>query len=417
MSTKNARRDPAWKYGVEHQVPAQGGKKGYKYIKCNFCSKVITGGVKRMKEHLGCTHKDVAPCDTVPPEVKEEILHYLKQFQENKFASQRNFEESVGSGAYYSGDGSVNPSSSSRGVRGPMDRFMGSARDNEDGSLQNEKMTTASAKEHRNRIWDIIDKKWELQMHRDLHTAAYYLNPQYRWSPNVSEHAEIKRGLYNVMARFVKDTQVYTKIEDQLIAYKEKKGLFGFRVKWWGEYGDDTPELKAFAMKVLGLTCSASASTFNVANLSAFVPEDDDPLDLRTSLFEEGGMMWVTWKKAWIRVQVMWRCETGRGDVRRNPCRVAERGNEDEGRDPRDIAEIARLQQRIRDLELDREEREGETNTDFIFWDYGEGLGNPFGKRHQGTFESDPLPMNNRQKQLSLTSQNIPAHRSCAPWF
>ncbi|KAD6454786.1 hypothetical protein E3N88_09492 [Mikania micrantha] len=154
MSTKNARRDPAWKYGVEHQVPAQGGKKGYKYIKCNFCSKVITGGVKRMKEHLGCTHKDVAPCDKVPPEVKEEILHYLKQFQENKFASQRNFEESVGSGAYYSGDGSVNPSSSSRGVRGPMDRFVGTARDNEDGSLPNEKMTPASAKEHRNRDED-----------------------------------------------------------------------------------------------------------------------------------------------------------------------------------------------------------------------------------------------------------------------
>ncbi|KAD2139047.1 hypothetical protein E3N88_41777 [Mikania micrantha] len=152
MSTKNARKDPAWKYGVEHQVPAQGGKKGYKYIKCNFCSKVITGGVKIMKEHLGCTHKDVAPCDKVPPEVKEEILHYLKQFQENKFSSQRNFEESVGSGTYYSGDGSVNPSSSSRGVRGPMDWFMGSARDNEDGSLPNEKMTLASAKEHRNRV-------------------------------------------------------------------------------------------------------------------------------------------------------------------------------------------------------------------------------------------------------------------------
>ncbi|KAD5803330.1 hypothetical protein E3N88_14690 [Mikania micrantha] len=151
MSTKNARKDPAWKYGVEHQVPAQGGKKGYKYIKCNFCSKVITGGVKRTKEHLGCTHKDVAPCDKVPPEVKEEILHYLKQFQEKKVASERNFEENVGSGAYYSGDGSVNPSSSSRGVRGPMDRFMGSARDNEDGSLPNEKMTPASAKEHRNR--------------------------------------------------------------------------------------------------------------------------------------------------------------------------------------------------------------------------------------------------------------------------
>ncbi|KAL4565567.1 hypothetical protein LXL04_029668 [Taraxacum kok-saghyz] len=59
----------------------------------------------------------------------------------------------------------------------------------------------------------------------------------------------------------------------------DKKGLFGYRgsmasymtrppVKWWEQYGDDTPELKAFAIKILGLTCSASAcernwSTFN----------------------------------------------------------------------------------------------------------------------------------------------------------
>ena len=39
-------------------------------------------------------------------------------------------------------------------------------------------------------------------------------------------------------------------------------------MKWWEQYGDDTPELKAFAIKILGLTCSASAcernwSTFN----------------------------------------------------------------------------------------------------------------------------------------------------------
>nr|KAJ0207101.1 hypothetical protein LSAT_V11C500294580 [Lactuca sativa] len=79
-------------------------------------------------------------------------------------------------------------------------------------------------------IWDIIDTKGEMQMHCDLHVAAYYLNPQYRWSPNVFEHPEIKRGLYDVMERLMKDTAVYLKIEDQLIAYKEKKiGLFGYK--------------------------------------------------------------------------------------------------------------------------------------------------------------------------------------------
>ncbi|KAL4562046.1 hypothetical protein LXL04_034235 [Taraxacum kok-saghyz] len=137
-------------------------------------------------------------------------------------------------------------------------------------------------------IWDMIDKKWELQMHHDLHGAAYYLNPRFRWSANVSIHPEIKRGLFDCLERLVKDMGVYMKIEEQLIAYNDKKRLFGYRgsmasymtrppVKWWEQNGDDTPELKAFAIKILGLTCSASAcernwSTFNqVAN-----PSDDD---------------------------------------------------------------------------------------------------------------------------------------------
>jgi len=31
-------------------------------------------------------------------------------------------------------------------------------------------------------IWNIIDARWELQLHRPLHAAAYYLNPHCRTS-------------------------------------------------------------------------------------------------------------------------------------------------------------------------------------------------------------------------------------------
>ncbi|KAJ0757892.1 putative transcription factor/ chromatin remodeling BED-type(Zn) family [Helianthus annuus] len=143
MSSKNARKDPSWKHGEEVQVPNQ--KKGYKYVKCKFCSKVITGGVKRLKEHLACTHRDVAACSQVPAEVKEEMTQYLKDFKNIKFAAQRNFEENVGSRAYYTG-GSA--SVSDRGVRGPMDRHLV----NEEGSQPTEKMTPVNAKEHRNQV-------------------------------------------------------------------------------------------------------------------------------------------------------------------------------------------------------------------------------------------------------------------------
>ncbi|XP_062082381.1 uncharacterized protein LOC133788794 [Humulus lupulus] len=614
-----SRKYPSWKYSVEIEVPEKSGKKGYKYLKCNFCSKDIKGGVKRVKEHLACTHKYVKPCPKVPKEVKEEISQYLKDYETTKFISQRKFDEAVDCGSYFgdgpSGFGSGNPlegvnscpSNSSRGVRGPMDRFMENKGDEEnEKNTAATKMTPTSAKEHRNQvcldigrfffengipfncarspsyfnmlrsvgnygrglkaptmhemrtwilkeeekttseivneikatwkrtgvsllsdgwsdmrnrslinflvnnpygtvflktidasdcvkdaqklfellddvveeigediviqvvtdnasaykaagrllmekrkslywtpcaahcidlmlekigelpqhknallkakrvsnfihnhqwvlsltrkfakkdlrpavtrfatafltlesmhqlkqplqmmfvskewsscawakkpegkavkkiimndntfwpsvvysikttkplvnvlrivdgertpamgfiygvmdeakekiaknldgdvssykeIWEIIDQKWEFQLHRDLHAIAYYLNHRFRWSPNVSEHPEIKTGLYKCMDRLIKDQETYVKVDAQLDEYKYKRGLFGFRssltsyltrppVEWWDNFGDEVPELKSFATRVLGLTCSASAcernwSTFN----------------------------------------------------------------------------------------------------------------------------------------------------------
>ncbi|XP_062103352.1 uncharacterized protein LOC133814403 [Humulus lupulus] len=85
-------------------MPEKGRKKGYKYLKCNFCSKDIKGGMKRVKEHLACTDKDVKPCPKVPKEVKDEISQYLKDYENTKFISQRKFDEAVDCGSYF-GDG------------------------------------------------------------------------------------------------------------------------------------------------------------------------------------------------------------------------------------------------------------------------------------------------------------------------
>ena len=30
-------------------------------------------------------------------------------------------------------------------------------------------------------VWDIIDARWELQLHRPLHAFAYWLNPHYHY--------------------------------------------------------------------------------------------------------------------------------------------------------------------------------------------------------------------------------------------
>ena len=103
------RKDPAWKYGIQVSVPGDSGtgKKGYVDLECKFCRKTIKGGVKRLKNHLGGTHKNVSPCPKVPKEVKQEMLDFMKNFTDMKHMAQRNFEEMVGSGSYF-GSGSGN---------------------------------------------------------------------------------------------------------------------------------------------------------------------------------------------------------------------------------------------------------------------------------------------------------------------
>ncbi|KAM7518947.1 hypothetical protein LguiB_017909 [Lonicera macranthoides] len=83
-----------------------------------------------MKNHLLANHKGVAPCAKVPDEVKYEIKEYLKKGEKSRNDVQRNREEIIDSGSYYqrqnpSIGGSSGGSVSQKGIRGPMDRFVG----------------------------------------------------------------------------------------------------------------------------------------------------------------------------------------------------------------------------------------------------------------------------------------------------
>ncbi|XP_057803146.1 uncharacterized protein LOC131018440 [Salvia miltiorrhiza] len=555
------RKDLAWNYAISMEVLAKGANKGYKYLKCTFCSKEISGGVKRVNDHLGCNHKNVAPCSRVPDDFKNSMKEYLRTFEESKHTKQREFDDAVDGGAYFGVDLPF-PANVERGIRGPMDRFI--ANELEDGKVV---PPSATAKEHRSRvyldigrflfenaipfncirspsfismvrsiggygrglkppsmhemrtwilkeevkttsaivdeikatwkhtgklfelldevveeigeehvvqvitdngaaykaaerllmdkrtslywtpcaahcidlmlekigelpqhknallkakrvtnyihnhqwilsltrkfakkdllrpaatqfatayltlesmyelkqpleqmfvsrdwigcawakkdegkavrkiimsdnsfwasvvysikttkplvdvlrvvdgerapvmgfiyaamdeakekiaknlndevgaykeIWNIIDDKWEKQLHRDLHATAYYLNPQFRWGENVSEHAEIKKGLFNCMERMIKDNDTYLKVDVQLDEYKNKRELFGSRasmstytsrapVDWWEHFGDEVPHLKA-QREFLGLLARPQLVNRQLRK------EKDDPL-------------------------------------------------------------------------------------------------------------------------------------------
>ncbi|KAL0922652.1 hypothetical protein M5K25_006654 [Dendrobium thyrsiflorum] len=123
-SNASLRRDHSWKYSV--QVDIGGAEKTYVYLKCNFCDKVVKGGVTRMKEHLSGSHKNVAPCANVPDKVKEEICAYMKKSITAKHLQQEQFDDRVEHGSYYGSESGKGSSSTihSRGARGPMDQYM-----------------------------------------------------------------------------------------------------------------------------------------------------------------------------------------------------------------------------------------------------------------------------------------------------
>ncbi|RVW16137.1 hypothetical protein CK203_074327 [Vitis vinifera] len=89
-------------------------------------------------------------------------------------------------------------------------------------------------------IFNIIDKRWEIQLHQPLHAVG-----------------------------LTRDPAKQEKVVAEVSLFTNAQGLFGNELavrtrktrapaEWWAAYGASAPNLQKFAMKVLNLTCSAS---------------------------------------------------------------------------------------------------------------------------------------------------------------
>eukprot|EP00261_Vitis_vinifera_P035317 XP_019076560.1 PREDICTED: uncharacterized protein LOC104879951 [Vitis vinifera] len=119
-------------------------------------------------------------------------------------------------------------------------------------------------------IFNIIDKRWEIQLHRPLHAAGYFLNPEFFYDkPEIEHDAEIMSDLYKCILRLTRDPAKQEKVVAEVSLFTNAQGLFGNELavrtrktrapaEWWAAYGASAPNLQKFAMKVLNLTCSAS---------------------------------------------------------------------------------------------------------------------------------------------------------------
>ena len=75
-------------------------------------------------------------------------------------------------------------------------------------------------------IWKIVDARWELQLHRPLRAATYYLNPHFHYNPNFKVNANIKIRLYQCLERIVPNAIELCKFDLQLESFKNVKELF-----------------------------------------------------------------------------------------------------------------------------------------------------------------------------------------------
>ncbi|RDY01591.1 hypothetical protein CR513_15065, partial [Mucuna pruriens] len=71
---------------------------------------------------------------------------------------------------------------------------------------------------------------WNLQLHRPLHAAAYYLNPRYHYDKNFNPDSEVLIGLYETLERMVPDRRTRFAMDQQLEKFKGAKGLFGMNM-------------------------------------------------------------------------------------------------------------------------------------------------------------------------------------------
>lgn len=63
--------DPGWEYGVPQDERK-------KKVKCNYCEKIVSGGINRFKQHLARIPGEVAPCKSAPEEVYLKMKENMK---------------------------------------------------------------------------------------------------------------------------------------------------------------------------------------------------------------------------------------------------------------------------------------------------------------------------------------------------
>ncbi|CAN1310028.1 hypothetical protein LINPERPRIM_LOCUS27924 [Linum perenne] len=323
---KNApgsRKDPGWEYATDIEGDS-------KKTKCKFCSKVLSGGIFRFKHHLARTKENVEPClkkvgeENVIQVITDnastykatpcaahcldlmlEDLEKKLPIHKTTIAKGRKITNyiygrfataylTLGCLSEHKGDlmsmfSSETWRKSTFSTTREGKRIQGIALDSRFWTsvltclraamplmkvlrlVDSDELPSMPYKP----VLNIIEKRWNDQMSRPLHYAAYWLNPKVHFGANFDPNErKLKVGLYDCVERLSKDRDESLTLMQQLDTFHHARGMFSsygsmqlldrkHPADWWSSFGDDVPELQKFAVRILSLTCSASGCERN----------------------------------------------------------------------------------------------------------------------------------------------------------
>ncbi|MQM09528.1 hypothetical protein Taro_042403 [Colocasia esculenta] len=92
--------------------------------------------------------------------------------------------------------------------------------------------------------WAIIDKRWEMTLHHDLHAAGYFFNPRIQYKDNAHNDGEVMRGTMNVITRLARTMNERLDAMAEVERYKMKLGIYrGYDMRCAAQRLTPVPEI------------------------------------------------------------------------------------------------------------------------------------------------------------------------------
>ena len=74
---------------------------------------------------------------------------------------------------------------------------------------------------------NVIDARWDKQLHSAIHAVGCYLNPGIFFRPSFKKQKKVTKGLLSSITRLVLDLDEQDNLSSQIEAYKKSLGDFG----------------------------------------------------------------------------------------------------------------------------------------------------------------------------------------------